>query len=249
MRLEKQIALVNGAASGIGECSALALAREGCTVVLTDIQEEPLRKVTESLNSAGFKAVAHKMDVTKADEIDAVVSRVIKQFGRIDILLQCSGIYPYSPFLEMPEEQFDATIRVNLKGTFLCCQRVAREMVKNNYGRIICLASAAGQRGGTTGRAHYGASKGGVIAMCKTIAHELGSFGITVNTIAPGLILTNMSRERIEQTDKDKLLAPLVIKRVGGAADIVGAVTFLASSEASYITGATIDINGGSLMR
>ena len=249
MRLEKQIALVNGAASGIGECSAMRLAREGCTVVLTDIQEEPLKKVTGLLNSAGFNAVGYKMDVTEANEIDAVVSRIIKQFGRIDILVQCSGIYTYSPFLEMPEELFDSTIRVNLKGTFLCCQRVAREMVKNNYGRIICLASAAGQRGGTTGRAHYGASKGGVIAMCKTMAKELGSCGITVNTIAPGLILTNMSKERIAQTNDDKLLDPLVIKRVGGAEDIVGAILFLASRDASYITGTTIDINGGSLMR
>ena len=227
----------------------MRLAREGCTVVLTDIQEEPLKKVTDSLNSAGFNAVGYKMDVTAADEIDAVVSRIIKQFGHIDILVQCSGIYTYSSFLEMPEEQFDSTIRVNLKGTFLCCQRVAREMVKNNYGRIICLASAAGQRGGTIGRAHYGASKGGVIAMCKTMAKELGSCGITVNTIAPGLILTNMSKERIAQTNDDKLLAPLVIKRVGGAEDIVGAILFLASRDASYITGATIDINGGSLMR
>jgi 3-oxoacyl-[acyl-carrier protein] reductase len=171
MRFEKQIALINGAASGIGESAAKSLAREGCTVVLTDIQEEPLKKVTESLNRAGLKAVGYKMDVTKADEIDAVVSRVIEQFGRIDIMVQCSGIYTYCTFLEMPEEQFDATIRVNLKGTFFCCQRVAKEMVKNNYGRIICLASTAGQRGGTMGRSHYGASKGGVIAVCKSMAN------------------------------------------------------------------------------
>jgi NAD(P)-dependent dehydrogenase (short-subunit alcohol dehydrogenase family) len=249
MRLEEQIALVNGAASGIGESAAKSLAREGCTVVLTDIQDEPLRKVTESLNCAGFKAVGYKMDVTKADEIDSVVSRVINQFGRIDILLQCSGIYTYSPFLEMSEEQFDDTIRVNLKGTFLCCQRVAREMVKKSYGRIICLASTAGQRGGTMGRSHYGASKGGVLAMCKSMANELGPSGITVNAIAPGLIYTNMSKERIAKSDKNNLLAPLAIKRIGGAEDVAGAVLFLASKEAAYITGATVDVNGGGLMR
>jgi NAD(P)-dependent dehydrogenase (short-subunit alcohol dehydrogenase family) len=249
MRFEKQIALINGAASGIGESAAKSLAREGCTVVLTDIQEEPLKKVTESLNRAGLKAVGYKMDVTKADEIDAVVSRVIEQFGRIDIMVQCSGIYTYCTFLEMPEEQFDATIRVNLKGTFFCCQRVAKEMVKNNYGRIICLASTAGQRGGTMGRSHYGASKGGVIAVCKSMANELGPFGITVNAIAPGLIYTNMTQERIDSSNKDKFLAPLAIKRLGEAEDVAGAVLFLASKEAGYITGATIDVNGGGLMR
>ena len=249
MRFEKQIALINGAASGIGESAAKSLAREGCTVVLTDIQEEPLKKVTESLNRAGLKAVGYKMDVTKADEIDAVVSRVIEQFGRIDIMVQCSGIYTYCTFLEMPEEQFDATIRVNLKGTFFCCQRVAKEMVKNNYGRIICLASTAGQRGGTMGRSHYGASKGGVIAVCKSMANELGPFGITVNAIAPGLIYTNMTQERIDSSNKDKFLAPLAIKRLGEAEDVAGAVLFLASKEAGYITGATIDVNGGGFMR
>ena len=249
MRFEKQIALINGAASGIGESAAKSLAREGCTVVLTDIQEEPLKKVTESLNRAGLKAVGYKMDVTKADEIDAVVSRVIEQFGRIDIIVQCSGIYTYCTFLEMPEEQFDATIRVNLKGTFFCCQRVAKEMVKNNYGRIICLASTAGQRGGTMGRSHYGASKGGVIAVCKSMANELGPFGITVNAIAPGLIYTNMTQERIDSSNKDKFLAPLAIKRLGEAEDVAGAVLFLASKEAGYITGATIDVNGGGFMR
>jgi NAD(P)-dependent dehydrogenase (short-subunit alcohol dehydrogenase family) len=249
MRFEKQVALISGAASGIGESAAKSLAREGCTVVLADIQEVPLNKVTESVKRAGFKAVGYQMDVTKADEIDAVVSCVIKQFGRIDVLVHCAGIYTYSPFLEMPEEQFDDTIRINLKGTFLCCQRVAREMVKSKYGRIICLASTAGQRGGTMGRLHYGASKGGVLAMCKSMANELGPFGITVNAIAPGLIYTNMTKERVEQSDKNKLVASLAVKRLGEAEDVAGAVMFLASAEAAYITGATIDVNGGGLMR
>jgi len=249
MNLEGQIALVNGAASGIGEAAANSLARHGCTVVLTDIQEEPLNKVTECLKGTGFRALKFKLDVTKSDEIDFVVSQVIKEFGRIDILVQCSGIYTYSPFLEMSEKMFDDTIRVNLKGTYFCCQRVAREMVRKEYGRIICLASTAGQRGGTMGRSHYGASKGGVIAICKSMANELGPFGITVNAIAPGLIYTNMSKDRIAESDQDRLLAPLAIKRIGVADDVAGAVTFLASKEAGYITGATIDVNGGGLMR
>lgn len=249
MKFDGQIALINGAASGIGESAAKSLAREGCTVVLTGIHDEPRNKLIESLSCAGFKAVGYRMDVTKADEIDAVVSCVIKQFGRIDILVQSSGIYTYSTFLEMPEEQFDETIRVNLKGTFLCCQRVAREMMKNNYGRIICLASTAGQRGGTMGRSHYGASKGGVLALCKSMAKELGPYGITVNAIAPGLICTNMSRERIAKSNQDRLIAPLAIKRIGGADDVAGAILFLASNDSAYVTGATIDVNGGGLMR
>lgn len=249
MKFDKQIALINGAASGIGEAAAKSLAREGCIAVLTDIQEDRLKNVTESINRAGCKAVGYKMDVTKAGEIDAVVNCVIKQFGRIDVLVQCSGIYTYSAFLDMPEDQFDETIRVNLKGTFLCCQRVAREMVKTKYGRIICLASTAGQRGGTMGRSHYGASKGGVLAMCKSMANELGPFGITVNAIAPGLIYTNMTKERVAKADRNKLLEPLAVKRLGEADDVAGAIVFLASAEASYLTGATIDVNGGGLMR
>jgi 3-oxoacyl-[acyl-carrier protein] reductase len=249
MKFEEQVALINGAASGIGEASAKKLAEAGSTVVLTDIDGERLQKVTESLCRAGFKAVGYKMDVTSVDDVDAIVGRVVNQFGRIDVLVQCSGIYTYSAFLDMPIEMFDSTIRVNLKGTFLCCQRVAREMVKRKYGRIICLASTAGQRGGTMGRSHYGASKGGVIALCKSMANELGSWGITVNAIAPGLIATNMTTERLAKSDAEKLVAPLAIKRVGEADDISGVVVFLASEAARYITGATMDVNGGGLMR
>lgn len=249
MRCDKQVAIITGSAQGIGECAARYLAREGCTVVLTDVRQEKIDILAESLNRAGFKASAYKMDTTRASEVDVVVSRVIERYGRIDILVHSAGIYTYSPFLEMKEAEFDNTIRVNLKGTFLCCQRVAREMARNNHGRIICLASAAGQRGGSVGRAHYGASKGGVIAMCKTMANELGPLGITVNAIAPGLIHTDMTDDRIAASNSDTLVKSLAIKRLGQVEDVAGAVVFLASKDADYITGATIDINGGGLMR
>lgn len=249
MKFDNQIALITGAASGIGEAAAQSLAREGCTVALADSHEERLKNVTDSLKRAGCKAVSYTLDATKASEIDAVVNCVVQQFGRIDILVHSAGIYTYSLFLDMPEDLFDRMIAVNLKGTFLCCQRVAREMVKHKHGRIICLASTAGQRGGTTGRSHYGAAKGGVLALCKSMANELGEYGITVNAIAPGLIATNMTTDRLAQSDRAKFVAPLAIKRVGEAADAAGAIAFLASAEAGYITGATIDVNGGGLMR
>ena len=248
MSFEHKIALITGASRGIGECTARRLAREGCTVIVTDTEETGIHRVVDSLEGSGHRAAGFTMDVTRMGDIHGVITRVVKEFGGIDILVHCAGIYKKSAFLEMTEEEFDETIRVNLKGTFLCCQRVAREMVARRYGRIICMSSIGGQRGGSIGHAHYGAAKGGVIAMCKTMAHELGPFGITVNTVAPGIIKTEMTRRLVAESG-EKLLQTMAVQRFGEAEDVAGAVLFLASREAGYITGATLDVNGGILMR
>lgn len=245
MRFANKIAVVTGAAQGIGEKTARDLASEGCLVALTDVNAEQVKKVAKLLKSAGFKAEGYKMDVTSPADIDATVAKVIEKYGHIDVLVHCAAIYPKASFLEMTESQFDTAIQVNLKGTFLCCQRVAREMVKNNYGRIICLSSIAGQHGATAGRSHYGAAKGGVIALCKSMARELGAFGITVNVVAPGVIYTEMTKESIESGAYAKLVDNFVVKRFGESGDVAAAVLYLASKEASYVTGATIDVNGG----
>lgn len=246
MRFDNKIAIINGAAQGIGESVARKLAADGATVIITDVFADAAEKVAESIRASGKKAKSFKMNVTSTQEIDDVTKKCIEEFGRIDILVQCSGIYRQFPFLEMAEGQFEETINVNLKGTFLCTQRVAKEMVKNNYGRIVCLASVAGQRGASVGNSHYGASKAGVIALCKTMANELAPYNINVNLVAPGIIATNMTKK---VTANDEALKTFAIKRYGSAEEVADSVLFLASKDADYITGATIDVNGGMFMR
>src|SRR3990167_7146829 len=246
--LTGKVALVTGARQGMGKSHAIALAKQGAKVAVTDINQEECQLVADEIKSAGGEAAAFKMDVSSKAVVDAVFDSVIKQFGCLDILVNNAGIFAPKPALEITEEDWDKTININLKGEFLCAQRAAKEMAKNNWGRIINISSiASGQVGvGIAGGAHYTASKGGIIGMTETLAVELASLGINVNTIAPGAIDTPMVQAAsLPKEAMDAMLAGVPLKRIGRPEEVSAAVVFLASDEASYITGSTLYVDGG----
>lgn len=232
----------------MGKSHALVLAQQGAKVAVTDISQEECQLVVDEIKSAGGEAIAFKMDVSNKAEVDAVFNEVIKQFGRLDILVNNAGVYIDKPALEMTEEDWDKVMDINLKGEFLCAQRAAKEMAKNNWGRIINIASiASGGVGiGIAGGAHYTASKGGIIGMTESLAVEWAPLGINVNAIGPGAIDTPMvSASQIPEEEMKQMLADIPLKRIGKPEEISAAVIFLASEEVSYITGATFYIDGG----
>ncbi len=246
--LKNKVALVTGARRGMGKADALALAAQGAKVAVTDIDLAECQVVVNEIKAKGGEAAAFKMDVSSAAEVDQVITAVVAQFGRLDILVNNAGIYAPKPALDLTEADWEKTIAINLKGQFLCAQRAAREMAKNKWGRIVNIASvASGQIGvGIAGGAHYTASKGGVLGMTETLADEWAALGINVNAIAPGAIDTPMvSASQIPKEAMDALLAKVPLKRIGRPEEVAAAVVFLVSEEASYITGATLYVDGG----
>lgn len=246
--LTNKVALITGARRGMGAADARALAAQGAKVIITDIDEEACQLVADEIIKSGGEATCFKMDVSNAQEVNNVFDQVIAKYGRLDILVNNAGIYEPKPFLEMTEKEWDKTLDINLKGQFLCAQRAAKEMAKNNWGRIVNIASiASGQVGvGVGASAHYTASKGGIIGMTETLAIELAPLGINVNVIGPGVIDTPMvSASQIPKEQMDAMLARLPIKRMGTPEEIASTVVFLSSEEASYITGSTLFVDGG----
>ena len=246
--LNGKIALVTGARRGMGKAHALALAAQGATVVITDVNQSECEFVADEVRAQGGEPTCHKLDVSSKADVDRVFDEVIAKYGRIDILVNNAGIYQPKPFLEMTEEEWDRTIDINLKGEFLCAQRAAKEMAKNKYGRIINIASIAsgGVGVGIAGGAHYTASKGGIVGMSETLAVELAPLGITVNVIGPGAIDTPMvGAASLPKDVMDAMLAGVPMKRMGRPEEVSAAVVFLASDEASYVTGATLYVDGG----
>ncbi|MEK7646845.1 MAG: SDR family NAD(P)-dependent oxidoreductase [Patescibacteria group bacterium] len=246
--LKDKVALVTGGRRGMGRTHALALASQGAKVVVTDIDVKECASVVEEIKAQGGEAACFKMDVSDKAEVDRVFDEVVKQFGHLDILVNNAGIYLPKPVLDITEEEWDRMMAINLKGEFLCAQRAAREMAKNKWGRIINIASvASGQVGvGIAGGAHYVASKGGIIGMSETMAIEFAPLGINVNVVAPGAIDTPMVRAaELPKAAMDAMLARVPLRRIGRPEEVSAAVVFLASEEASYITGATLYVDGG----
>jgi len=246
--LTGKVALVTGARRGMGAADARVLAAQGAKVVITDIDEGECAPVADEINSSGGEAICFKMDVSDAKEVNDVFDKVIEKYGRLDILVNNAGIYEPKPFLDITEKEWDRVIDIDLKGQFLCAQRAAKEMAKNKWGRIINIASiASGQVGvGVAASAHYTAAKGGVTGMTETLAIDLAPYGINVNAIGPGVIDTPMvSTAGIPKEQMDAMLARLPIKRMGKPEEVANTVAFLASEEASYITGATLFVDGG----
>ncbi|KKT57467.1 MAG: Short-chain dehydrogenase/reductase SDR [Candidatus Giovannonibacteria bacterium GW2011_GWC2_44_9] len=249
--LTDKVALVTGARRGMGKAHALALAEQGAKVVITDIDAGECQSVADEIKSGKGEAVCFKLDVSNKEEVDKVFDEVIKKFGRLDILVNNAGIFNPKAFLEITENEWDKTLDINLKGQFLCAQRAAKEMAKNNPpaggGRIINISSiASGQVGiGIEWGAHYTASKGGIIGMTETLAIELAPLGINVNAIAPGAIDTPMLRAGAETEELKKYIEKIPLKRIGRPEEVSAAVVFLASDEASYITGSTFYVDGG----
>ncbi|HNS34405.1 MAG TPA: SDR family NAD(P)-dependent oxidoreductase [bacterium] len=244
MSLKNKVAIVTGAGQGIGRGIALALAKAKYQVVVSDIDANNCRKVAKELSVLGAKSLAVKCDVSDKAEVVKLFKQTMKQFGRLDILVNNAGIFPFVAFEQMTEADWDKVIDVNLKSVFLCSQEAAKVMATG--GRIINTSSIASVVG-FAGLVHYCASKGGVSGMIRAMALELAPKKITVNAVAPGAIETPGASAPDEQ--KQQTIAAIPLARMGQPEDIAGAVVFLASEQASYITGQTIIVDGGWTLR
>ena len=246
--LKGKVAIITGARRGMGKAHALAFARAGTKVVVSDISLEDCQKVVEEIEREGGEAMAVKCDVSKKEEAEEMVKKTIEKFGKIDILVNNAGICQFKPFLELTEEDWNRTLDINLKGYFLCAQAVAKEMVKQKSGVIINIASVAmGQVGvGFPALVHYCASKGGVVAMTEALALELAPYNIRVNAISPGAIETPMI-DPLKADPKliERVLARIPMHRVGKPEEVSNLVLFLASDVSSYMTGSNVIIDGG----
>ena len=245
--LKGKTAIVTGATRGIGRGVAIKLAEQGANVVFTYVSsEEKALAIEKELKDMGVKAKAYRSDASKMGDAEALVKDVLENFDSIDVLVNNAGITDDNLFLRMSDDQWSKVINVNLSSTFKITKAAVKGMVKRRYGRIINISSVIGVLGGA-GQANYSASKAAIIGMSKSLAQELGSRSITVNCIAPGFIETNMTSE-LNDSRRDEILKSIVLKRLGLPNDISGAVSYLASDSASYITGQTLHINGGMLM-
>lgn len=246
MRLQGKVAIVTGSSRGIGKGTLLKFAREGAKVVVCDISLESCQQVADEAKALGTEAMAFKVDVTNRAEIDKMVASVKAKWGRIDILVNNAGITADGMFKKMTEDMFDRVINVNLKGVYNCAQAVLETMTEQNYGVILNATSVVGLYG-NVGQTNYAAAKWGVIGMTKTWAKELGRKGIRVNAVAPGFIKTPMIEgvpDKVLEALKEK--APL--QRLGEIEDIANAYLFLATDEASYITGTVLSVDGGLIL-
>jgi len=217
MRLEGRIAIVTGSRRGIGRAIALALAKEGASVVVSDVSQEDCQKVVAEIEKLGRKGLALKCNVTSAAEVEDLVKKTVAKFGKLDILVNNAGIITFKPFLELTDEDWDNLMNVNLKGQFLCARAAAREMIKNKWGRIINIASISSGGCGIAFPliAHYTASKGGVMALTEALALELTTQGINVNAICPGAIDTDMAKGVKESGQLEQLLMRIPKGRLG----------------------------------
>ena len=243
MKLQGRVAIVTGSRRGIGKGIALALAKEGANVVVTDINQADCEAVVKEIEYSGGRAIAIKCDVSLKTEVQQMVAQTISALGKIDILVNNAMYTSFKPFVRISEEEWDHVIDVNLKGAFLCSQAAAKNMIKNGYGRIINIASVSS--GGSGGMApllaHYTASKGGMKALSQAMAIELAIFGINVNAILPGTIDSGVLPDSI----KASTLKVVPKGRLGRPEDIANMVVFLASQESDYITGSNVVIDGG----
>jgi 3-oxoacyl-[acyl-carrier protein] reductase len=246
MNLSGRVALVTGASQGIGQACALKLAEAGAAVALAARSREKLDGVAAQIAAAGGKPAVFPLDVADEDQIKAVVKAAIGELGKIDILVNNAGVTRDNLVMRMKRADWDAVINTNLTSAYLCIQQVVPGMLKQRWGRIINVTSVFGQMG-QAGQANYAASKAGLIGLTMAIAREVGSRNITCNAVAPGFIATAMT-DVLPAEIKETGLKAIPLGRIGTTDDVAGAVRFLASDEASYITGHVLNVNGGMLM-
>src|SRR5712692_6603532 len=246
MRFEGRVALVTGASQGIGHACALALAREGATVAVAARNRQKLDELVAQITASGGKATAFVMDVAVEEQIKSGIKSALGQFGKIDILVNNAGITRDQLVMRMKRSDWDAVLNTNLTSAYLCIQQVIGSMLKQRWGRIINVTSVFGQIG-QAGQANYAASKAGLIGLTLAMAREVASRNITCNAVAPGFIETSMTAALSDEF-KQNAVRQIPLGRVGSPEDVASAVRFLASDDASYITGHVLNVNGGLLM-
>jgi NAD(P)-dependent dehydrogenase (short-subunit alcohol dehydrogenase family) len=248
MEMKDLFCVVTGSGKGIGKTIAEKLLNEGASVALWDIDLALAKDAAGQLDPSGRKAIAIRVDITDEKDVDAAVSEVLNAFGRIDVLVNNAGISRHKPIEEMTLEIFEAVMKVNLTGTFLCCRAVTPVMKKQGRGKIVNIASLGGRTGRPGVGVNYAASKAGVIALTQTLAKELGPSGIYLNAIAPGPILTEQTRQYPPEVFATWNVGRAVSKD-GLPEDVADAVIFLASKRSDWVTGVTLDVNGGILIK
>ncbi|HOM71297.1 MAG TPA: 3-oxoacyl-[acyl-carrier-protein] reductase [Armatimonadota bacterium] len=249
MELDGKVALVTGAGregKGIGRSIALKLAKSGAKIVIADYVVEAAEAVAKEVEAAGGEALAVQANVADPADVERMVNSAVDKFGKVDILVNNAGITRDSLILKMTEDQWDSVLDTNLKGTFNCTKAVSKLMFRQRSGRIVNVASVMGVIG-NVGQANYSASKGGVIALTKTTARELGPRGVNVNAVAPGFIQTAMTDEMTEQA-KESIESRIPLGRQGTPDDVADVILFLCSEASSYVTGQVINIDGGMVM-
>jgi 3-oxoacyl-[acyl-carrier protein] reductase len=245
--LSGRTALVTGASRGIGRATAIKLGAAGAKVAVNyNSSEGPAREVVDAITSEGGEALAIKADVSKAEEVDGMISSLVKDWGHVDILVNNAGITRDNLLMRMTEEEWNAVLETNLRSAFYCTKAIMRPMLRNRWGRIISLSSIVGAQG-NLGQANYAAAKAGLMAFTKSVAREVASRNITANAIAPGFIETDITAV-LPQEVKDAMLKAIPAERYGAPDDIANVVLFLASDLAAYITGQVIHVNGGMAM-
>jgi 3-oxoacyl-[acyl-carrier protein] reductase len=246
MGLEGKVALVTGAAQGIGRSIAESLAKEGADLVVADLDAALAEEAAKALGQYGHRVMSVKVNVADWDDVKAMADRVLKDWGHVDILVNNAGITRDGLLLRMKEEDWNLVLQVNLNGTFHCTKAFLQAMTKQRFGRIVNIASIVGVMG-NVGQANYAASKAAVIGFTKTVAREYATRNVTVNAVAPGFIDTAMTKGLSDEV-KEMLLKQIPLGRLGQPSDIAEAVKFLVSDAASYITGHVLHVNGGMLM-
>jgi 3-oxoacyl-[acyl-carrier protein] reductase len=243
MKLKGKVAVITGSARGIGYAIAELFAREGADIVLSDVNEAALKEAQDRIAALGVGVMGAKADVTNESQVEELFKKTVDKFGRIDILVNNAGITKDGLLVRMSEADWDCVLSINLKGAFLCTRAAAKVMMRQRSGRIVNMASIIGLTG-NPGQANYSASKGGLIAFTKTAAKELAPRSINVNAIAPGFIRTDMT-DKLPEAVKKAMQDRIPLNRFGEATDVARAALFLASEDSGYITGCTIQVDGG----
>jgi NAD(P)-dependent dehydrogenase (short-subunit alcohol dehydrogenase family) len=247
VRLEGKVALVTGAARGIGEAVTRRFVGEGAAVIACDWLGEENEQLAAELSSQGHRILPRRLDVARSAEVRAAVAAGLEEFGHIDILVNNAGISPKKGFLEYTEQDWDAVLAVDLTGEYLCIRHLVEHMMERRYGRIVNLSSSAWRSGGVAGGIPYASAKAGVIGLTRSLAVTLGPHGITVNAVAPGPTTTPLTDEWLPAR-QDDVVRRIPLGRVGRPEDVANAILFLASDEAAYVTGICLDVNGGITM-